>query len=521
MEGVYARAMDKTPPTIVGRYGIHAEIARGGMATVHVGRLMGPVGFSRTVAVKRLHAEYAKDPEFVAMFLDEARLAARVQHPNVVSIIDVVAERGQLLLVMDYVQGESLSRLLRAEAEGRSTPDPRIVVKIMSEVLAGLHAAHEARNERGEPLGIVHRDVSPQNIIVGTDGVSRLIDFGVAKAAGRIQTTRDGRIKGKIAYMAPEQIRGAALDGRTDVYAASAVLWECLVGRRLFTGEDASLMYSVLTVPIPPPRSVNPEVDPALDAVVIKGLQKSPARRHATALEMADVLEAAIAPASSREVARWVESLAAKTLRERAGLVAEVESLSHVSVPPRALPPELLEGSSVSDDAPAGAALDIAVEASAKDVDDVPQSDAAATESPGNAGTTGNVPAETSSTVTPIPRSKGANPVLWVGVGLAVVAVAGGTWVVASASKTPTPAGANVGAAVVSAPPEQAPAAAPSATVAPATSSSSSATVPASAAVSSEPLATPAPAAHPTRASGTVQPSAKPSGPKKPKYTRD
>lgn len=334
--------MDKprgsSPATVVGRYSIHAEIAHGGMATVHLGRLMGPVGFSRTVAVKRLHSIFARDPEFVAMFMDEARLAARVQHPNVVSIIDVVADSGELLLVMDYVQGESLSRLLRAQRNQGSFLEQRIAVKILTELLSGLHAAHEARNERGIPLGIVHRDVSPQNVLVGVDGVAHLIDFGVAKAAGRVQNTRDGQLKGKLAYMAPEQIRNTGVDRRTDVYAAAAVLWEALTGRRLFTGDEANLMYAVLTVPIAAPSTVNPSVSPQLDAVVMKGLQKNPAKRYATALEMADALEAATALASSREVAKWMELLAAKELGERACLVAEVEGLSHVSSPPGPMP---------------------------------------------------------------------------------------------------------------------------------------------------------------------------------------
>ncbi len=313
------------------------------MATVHVGRLMGPVGFSRTVAIKRLHSIYAQDPEFVAMFMDEARLAARIQHPNVVSIIDVVAEQGELLLVMDYVQGESLSRLLRAARNRSEAVEPKIAVKILSEILNGLHAAHEARNERGQPLGIVHRDVSPQNTLVGSDGVARLIDFGVAKAAGRIQSTRDGQIKGKLAYMAPEQIRGKALDRRTDVYAAAAVLWEVLAGRRLFTGDEANLMYAVLTVPIAPPSTVNPAIPPALDAVVMQALQKNATKRFATALEFADALEAAVSPASSREVARWLERLAADALDQRASLVAEVENSSHISTFPPALAAALSE----------------------------------------------------------------------------------------------------------------------------------------------------------------------------------
>src|SRR5262245_394878 len=150
------------------------------MATVHLGRLLGPVGFSRTVAIKRLHAQFATDPEFVSMFLDEARLAARIRHPNVVPTLDVVATEGELFVVMEYVHGESLSRLIKEEARnGRRIP-PRIAASLISGTLQGLHAAHEARDERGNPLNIVHRDVSPQNILVGSDGIARVLDFGVA-----------------------------------------------------------------------------------------------------------------------------------------------------------------------------------------------------------------------------------------------------------------------------------------------------------------------------------------------------
>src|SRR5579862_4349176 len=157
------------------------------MATVHLGRIMSDVGFSRTVAIKRLHAAFAKDPMFSAMFIDEARLAARIQHPNVVSTLDVVDTEGELFVVMDYVQGEALSHLIRGTvAKGGFIP-VEIVSSIAVGMLDGLHAAHEAKDERGEPLGIVHRDVSPQNVLVGIDGVARVIDFGVAKATGRLQ----------------------------------------------------------------------------------------------------------------------------------------------------------------------------------------------------------------------------------------------------------------------------------------------------------------------------------------------
>src|SRR5215471_9492239 len=164
-------------PRVIGRYALFGEIAAGGMATVHFGRLVGPVGFSRTVAIKRLHAQYAKDPDFVAMFLDEARLASRVQHPNVVTM------PSEVFLVMEYLQGESLSRLIRDARKAGELVPPGHAASIVAGMLHGLHAAHEAKSERREALNIVHRDVSPQNVLVGTDGAARVLDFGVAKAA--------------------------------------------------------------------------------------------------------------------------------------------------------------------------------------------------------------------------------------------------------------------------------------------------------------------------------------------------
>ncbi|MBI4704792.1 MAG: serine/threonine protein kinase [Deltaproteobacteria bacterium] len=226
------------PARIIGRFALYADIAHGGMATVHIGRLLGPVGFSRTVAIKRLHAQFARDPEFVSMFLDEARLAARIQHPNVVPVIDVVALEGELFLVMDYVHGESLARLLGLLHKAGQAVPTRIAVSLLAGALHGLHAAHEARTERGAPLNIVHRDISPQNILVGVDGAARVVDFGIAKAAGRLQSTRDGQLKGKIMYMAPEQVGLGQVDRRTDVYAASVVLWEALAGRKLFRFDE-------------------------------------------------------------------------------------------------------------------------------------------------------------------------------------------------------------------------------------------------------------------------------------------
>ena len=183
---------------VVGRYALYQAIAAGGMATVHLGRLLGPVGFSRTVAIKRLHEQFASDPEFVAMFLDEARVAARVRHPNVVPTLDVVATGGELFLVMEYVPGESLARLAR-ELRGRKATFPlRILSALMAGVLHGLHAAHEAKDEHGHPLDIVHRDVSPANVMISIDGIPRLLDFGIAKARTSTHHTREGIFKGKL-----------------------------------------------------------------------------------------------------------------------------------------------------------------------------------------------------------------------------------------------------------------------------------------------------------------------------------
>jgi serine/threonine-protein kinase len=318
---------------VVGRYALCDRIAGGGMATVHLGRLLGQAGFSRTVAIKRLHAHLAEDPEFVAMFMDEARLAARIHHPNVVSTLDVVARDSELFLVMDYVHGESLARLMRGAAERKEAISPRIAGAIVSGFLHGLHAAHEARSERGEPLDIVHRDVSPQNVLVGSDGVPRVVDFGVAKAVGRVQSTRDGQLKGKLAYMAPEQIQSGAVTRRTDIYAASIILWEMLVGRRLFHGEsEAAIVHAILTSTPQAPSAVA-GVPPALDRIVLRGLAAKPEARFQTAQDMALAIEKAVDVALPSEVGAWVQSIAAQALSARAALVGNIESSARLSVP--------------------------------------------------------------------------------------------------------------------------------------------------------------------------------------------
>ena len=314
------------PSRSIGRYLLFDEIASGGMATVHFGRQSGAGGFARTVAIKRLHPNLAKDPEFVAMFLDEARLVARIRHPNVVPTIDVVATEGEVFVVMEYVHGESLARLRAAMLEAARVADPRIVAAIISGVLHGLHAAHEATSELGQPLNIVHRDVSPQNILVGMEGIARVIDFGVAKAMGRVQSTREGQIKGKLAYMPPEQLQGGHVTRQADIYAVAAVTWETLTGRRLFSGKDTgALVTAILGEPIPPPSEVSPHVADAFDRVVMRGLERDPALRYATAREMALDLERCAGIVSPSEVGTWVERWAGAALSKRAALIAAIE----------------------------------------------------------------------------------------------------------------------------------------------------------------------------------------------------
>jgi len=314
-------------PHTIGRYALFDEIAAGGMATVHLGRLMGPVGFSRTVAIKRLHAHFARDPDFSAGFVDEARLAARIHHPNVVPIIDVLAEDGELSLVMDYVEGDSLAKLLR-QAHSLTDPPPLGTVSaVVCGSLYGLHAAHEAVDEKGAAMSIVHRDVSPQNILVGVDGVPRIVDFGVAKAAQRLQTTAEGQVKGKVAYMAPEQIRQAEVSRTTDVYAMGVVLWESITARRLFQSDNpANLMVKVLEEEISPPSAFRSDCPPELDAVVFKALNRDVTKRYQTAREFARDLQNAVPPSAPMDVSDWVNALAMDGLTDRRRLRARVES---------------------------------------------------------------------------------------------------------------------------------------------------------------------------------------------------
>ncbi|HYP97930.1 MAG TPA: serine/threonine-protein kinase [Polyangiaceae bacterium] len=299
----------------VDRYELVGEIASGGMATVYLARLTGVGGFQRFVAIKRLHPHLATEKEFVEMFLDEARIAARIHHPNVVPILEVGASAVGYYLVMEYIEGDTLARLLaRAATRGKRLP-VGIALRIALDMLAGLHAAHELRDDSGEAVHLVHRDVSPQNVLVGVDGISRITDFGVARAASRLTATRVGQLKGKIAYMAPEQAAGEeAIDRRADVFAAGIVVWEELAAKRLFKAEnEAATLSRVMTDAITPLTTIVPSLSTALSNVVLRALERAPDGRFASCAQFADALEAA---------ATGKESIA--TPRELAAYVTEV-----------------------------------------------------------------------------------------------------------------------------------------------------------------------------------------------------
>lgn len=325
-------AVPKRPEQQVGRYAIFDEIAAGGMATVHLARLVGSGGFSRVVAAKRMHRHFLQDPNFRRMFLVEARLAARILHPNVVPILDVLSDDDdELIIVMEYVHGESLLALLRTVHKAKQAISVPIGCAIAAALLEGLHAAHEAQNEKGEPLDIVHRDVSPQNVLVGADGVARVLDFGIAKAVHEQNHTNPGTLKGKFSYMAPEVVHGAPITRQADVFSAGVVLWEVLAGKMLFGGtSEHERLMRIVAGNYPSPRQHNPRVSQALEKVVAKALQVDTGSRYATALEFAVEIESVVPIASRRVVSEWVRRLAASTLDRREAMIHAIETSSVV-----------------------------------------------------------------------------------------------------------------------------------------------------------------------------------------------
>jgi len=279
-----------------GRFQLLLEMSRGGMATLYLARLSGEEHFEKLVAIKKIHDHLAHDQEFVEMFQDEARIAGLIHHPNVVTIFDHGAEQGSYYIAMEYVHGHNLAEVMRVAKKVSGLLPWQHVVKIIADAAAGLHAAHELKTLDGKPLNVVHRDVSPQNLLVSYEGNVKVTDFGIAYAAEKIGHTTAGTVKGKLAYMSPEQASSGQVDRRSDIFSLGTVLFEGICLKRLFKADnDAATLYNVLDAKVPKPSSLRPDIPPKLDGVIRKALAKDPEERFATAGEMEGALNQILA----------------------------------------------------------------------------------------------------------------------------------------------------------------------------------------------------------------------------------
>ncbi|MBI4816622.1 MAG: protein kinase [Deltaproteobacteria bacterium] len=301
------------------RYAPLVKIASGGMASVWVGAPKDRRTMEELVALKRPHEHLLEDPGFENALVAEAEIACKLVHENVVGARELEVTDEGLQLVMDYVEGGALGQMLVRGAKSKTRLSPKVACAIVADACAGLEALHELRDHRGAPLGFVHRDVSPQNILIGRDGRARVTDFGLAKCAwGSDQPTTRGTLKGKLGYMAPEYIEGTGIDRRADVFAMGVVLWESLVGRRLFRGEnDADTLERVVRLPIPRVRSERPELDDALDDLVTRALDRSVGSRLASAGELARGLSREGMVATRTEISAEIEVTFGEELKGR------------------------------------------------------------------------------------------------------------------------------------------------------------------------------------------------------------
>ena len=315
------------PGQRLGRYELVCPFGQGGMATVWLARLVGTRGFNKPVAIKVLLPSIQKDADAERMFQNEAGLASRIRHPNVVEILDFGDDSGVLYLVMEWVHGESLAQLITAAAAKQGGMPLGIALRIVSQICAGLQAAHELTDESGKPLGVVHRDVSPQNVLVGFNGVVTLVDFGIAKVTAEANhLTQGGMIKGKISYMAPEQIRLEALDRRTDVFAVGILLYVLTTGRHPFRADEVSKTALAITsgAPVIKPTKLIPEYPERLERVVLKALAKDPEQRYATTQELGEDLVRTMPPsrvAPHEEIQKYVAELVPESLARHQELI--------------------------------------------------------------------------------------------------------------------------------------------------------------------------------------------------------
>ncbi|MFO0555136.1 MAG: protein kinase [Polyangiaceae bacterium] len=314
---------EKAQTFFLGRYRVVEEIGVGGMASVHLGRMDGPGGFQKWVAIKRIHPNLVEDDQFVDMFLDEARIAAGINHANVAQVFDLGKDDGTYWIAMEYLHGEPLRELMRRCEERNQRISPDIAARVCADAAEGLHAAHELRGKNGQLLGLVHRDVTPHNLFITYEGYTKVVDFGIAKVADRLSETRAGTLKGKLAYMSPEQVRGQDdVDRTTDVFALGVVLWELTTGHRLFRMDtDLDTLEKVQACVVPPPSTLVPGYPIELESVVMKALAKKKPERFQTAREFSRALNMYLQRRGMligpEEVSAFVRELFVDRIRQR------------------------------------------------------------------------------------------------------------------------------------------------------------------------------------------------------------
>lgn len=312
----------------LGKYRILGEVGRGGMADVYLAVAHGLSGFNKLVVLKVIRSEVAEDADAREMFVNEARLAGRLNHPNVVHTLEVGEEGGRPILVMEHLDGQSLHAVLRRCRRDDKAMPVQMALRILAESLQGLHYAHALKDFDGSPLRLVHRDVSPQNIFVTYDGQIKMLDFGIAKAAITSAETRAGVMKGKAAYMAPEQVSGESIDHRADIYSTGVVLWQLLTGQQWWKGKpQGQILLTVLNGDVPKPSAVCEGVDKDLEAICLKAMEVDPDKRFQTALDMHDAIETALnslPSVSTRDVGTFVAGLF-EDEREMLGRTLETE----------------------------------------------------------------------------------------------------------------------------------------------------------------------------------------------------
>jgi serine/threonine protein kinase len=311
----------------IGKYHLIAELARGGMGVVYLAAAQGPGGFNKLLVIKELRPEMAQDDSYVSMFLDEARLAAQLSHRNIVQTLEVGSEAGRHFMVMEFLDGRSLHRITRRFSERGAFP-VGAHLRVIAESLLGLHYAHELKGYDGEPMGIVHRDVSPLNVMVTFDGQVKVLDFGIAKSVESTLETKTGILKGRVAYMAPEQAWGQPVDRRADVYAAGVMIWEAVAGQRLWAGKnDVEILARHLREGAPSLSSVVPGVAPDLDALCARAMSRDAADRQPSAAALLDELEAHLVSRadamSMRDVGGLVSAVFAEERRRMSGIIEE------------------------------------------------------------------------------------------------------------------------------------------------------------------------------------------------------